>query len=273
MITLTEKRLRELENHIAVYEATLSTLRDKLLQADTFPDAISAIKSDLTELRSALSTTDRDLRTERKLDLNAWNQTKENIDCNSNNIARLEKCISNVDSIVHSHTVEFDKLKANIQELLNKNVAILGLISESHNDSKLIKANIKDMELKLARIESQGHYHTDSINKLQQIIDSQKTTISGYDTFLERYKTIVSAKLDTLESRFNTLNSAKPAEPTNYDAPIATIKKDLATILSLHQNLSTHISEPPSSKITDKVAILEKSIAQIFAILKKYEPT
>jgi DNA repair exonuclease SbcCD ATPase subunit len=277
MKTLFEKRLDELEARIPVYLVQINDQQKTMQKMFDFPNDLSSVR-DMCESLTAL--------------------LKSHIELSNTNVAKASSQISSSDKKLSSNVDDVASMKEKIQEMsksisthnaslneLNRN---LNSLKDSHsgtrekvdNQSKAYSTLAGDVKNMTGIISSGSDFQ--SASQVQS-----KTTMSALRTHDDKFEEI-NQKLITMASGFNRLleDSLKKASlelkakmnerseivlPTvkNYDPEISDIKKDIAMILQVVH--ATASKEPQSDAMNDKVKTLEKSIAQIYGLLKKYE--
>lgn len=272
MITLNEKRLRELEQRIPIYEATIAELKKKLEQVYAFPIEITELKKKNMSMAESMVNL--------VIEFGAYNQNNhvifktiaDKLETHSNLLKEFRSGLGNIDSIVGGHTAhiadirrQYDAFQKRYEDILKD---IRGLIQTQVKQQNDIKTSQNAYEL-LQSIVNINRNTLDNIpssvenlaEKMSKNFGDHVQTMSDLGKDIQGIKNQIAYQVSNL--------SSKMPEEKNYDAEIAEMKKDIGAILNLLHTTATAV--PDQSPIDDKVKAMEKSIAQIFTLLKKYE--
>lgn len=271
MITLTEKRLRELESRIPQYEAKIADLESKSDAHIALPKEIADVKALLNDFitkTTAGATVVSDSVEKHGRDDNAMAKT---IALHTEQLRTHQDAIECSNVNINGHTSKIDSVKDQLGQyrtgLQDTRDRILSL-SASFDECR---QNMKQLNLAINTVQSKA-------NSSQGDSTAALSKLEEHDRAFEKHEVILKTMstnqlqtlngLSSLEARFDRLQN--PAAPKSYDAEIAEIRKDIAAILVVvHSTASQAI--PPPAKVDDKIKAMETAIAQIYGLLKKYE--
>ncbi len=172
----------------------------------------------------------------------------------SDEIIRFDECIRKLNNELRviNRLIE-DKLKIIVDQFLFIEKASEGFKSIVEGNTNEIK-RLKDDQKGIAI------FHEAQVNSLRgEIKDAASVIVSQFESKFTKHQAQVGSVLDKI----------KIPEYKNYDSEIDAIKQDISTILSLVH--STAINQPDTSKVNEKMKVMEQSIAQIYSLLKKYD--
>jgi chromosome segregation ATPase len=272
MITLTEKRIKDLENKASEYEVRISNLKKNLEEFTSFPQEFEVFKSLCKVLREQLDT---------------------NIGLTHKGQAELAKQAGHLHDTLLVHTEDLRKHKDAI-DCVNVNIATLsGQIEEGKTKLEKLALDGKLTLTKLNLVETSLQVHEKIVRKLDEFSDiasyklnalqAQSSALfsksSENENDLKNLQIANKTSIDSLNVYIgNATNDLRlqieklpvPILPKSYDAEIAEIRKDIAeTLALLHSTASKTL--PPAPKVDEKIQAMETAIAQIYGLLKKYE--
>lgn len=276
MITLTEKRLQELEQRIPVLLADIAEKQKKMQEIYTFPN-------DLAEMRKVHENLSKLLKdhVERSMSgFDAFNQKSANLDQRmaslSKGIEDIQIAIGNFKNAVDGHIAGMTDVRAKVHALIH---TVADTKSKDNLEASSLKhdALIEDLSKAVksahAKINGIGADSAYALNKLKNHADK----IDANSDELMRVFNILHGKIDQkdkdisdLREKISQVDQKAVQNPRDYDSQIGDIKKDLASILTVVH--TTASASPDTSKLDAKIKVMENNLAQIYALLKKYEP-
>jgi chromosome segregation ATPase len=275
MITITEKRLQELEHRIPVYEATIAQLNLKLQAVNTFPEDIQSLKeickqvvadmkghtSSVSLLRTELSNTANNLKGQDELFSKSLTDIERQISSSNTNLDNMVSYFNEIKRQFADLLQSFAQVKSDIESLKKSDAKIE---SDSKNVASNLLAYTQNADLfKKAAVDTTAFSSSVAV-KFDEQKDQIRYLKEATQTSLMDLQRLITSNVVDLERKI-----PKQTETKNYDLEIADLKKDMAVFLEAVHTTSKEV--PNQSKVDAKVKTLEKSIAQIYELLKKYE--
>jgi hypothetical protein len=272
MITLTEKRLQELEHNISVMKAKVEEYDKKI--SDVFSD--SSLK-DIENLKSELLKFKSDF-------ISVISRLEGDVRCSLQNSSILQVSVKNHDDALKDAANTFYSLNksrdsdkefylalksslSGIEEKYSRDIIDIknGMI-EPKNDIKVLK---RLTDVILEKIDSLKVIQCEVDEKLSsESISIAKDLNSKIQANERKFFEVVAA----LEKKISDTQEKDAAiiESVNiHKDVIKDIKNDIASILT---TLSLGVTQKSANdSYGDKVKTMETSIAQIYSLLKKYE--
>ena len=271
MITLTEKRLHELENRLPQYEAKILDLQKQLDAKTTNPKDIAELKDLLKYLTAKTTSATSVLNDASEQHAKNYDALTKTLSAHTEHLRTHADAISCANVNINAHTSDIDKVRGQVGQLRSdhcdtrERILSLSAASEGHLRGYNQCAQFAN-EAKSKFTELQGKSAA-----LQAKLDDHDNSFSLLSNNMQTMQSALSFRLDNILNEIMPL--LKPKEtvaPKSYDAEIAEIRKDIAAILSIvHSTASQAI--PPAPKVDDKIKAMETAIAQIYGLLKKYE--
>lgn len=280
MITLTEKRLQELEQRIPVFLAQISDQQKKMMEIYSFPNDLSEVrkqaqsnesflKSSLEEMRQAFS----ELRGQITSTANTGSGTIQNVES-------LRRNHENLEAIIATHTKQISQLSERVLSLEEKFTLSERKWDVMSHRLDSLESNAKGLQSEVLSIrEETRNSKIDNVAvddrirqsdaKFSQIADDLRKNLEEMD---KKCQEKITEGIRCLEAQ-GEVNKVKilleASKSGNYDEKFLELKKDMSSILSIVHSSSTNNSG--QEKINEKIKIMEGSIAQVLALMKKYE--
>jgi chromosome segregation ATPase len=264
MITLTEKRLQDLEARIPTFLAKIEEQQAKMAEIYTFPDH-------LAELRWACKTWNEFVKDFINSQHAAWDTSNIRTDGFWKELKDLKSAIDN-------------EVKANLASLSGQ----ISALNSSQDNQKALQTtldnNHHDLMISLFAISERVSYTENKIQKSAQDLGNTQDRLNQLAVDHNNLKVSLEAKVDDLRSILKdavySITSSMNSQitqvsnrikeppvipvPKDYDADIEKIKAAIEVL-----SVPTIQTDP---KVNDKIKSLEQAIAQIFTLLKKLEP-
>lgn len=274
MMTLTEKRLREIEGRLVAYEDSLNELLIKFKSVADLSAHLVSIEEESQRQAKAIPVVES-----RIADLN--NRFSFKID-------GLNKSVVDNANILSGYVATLEDLKKKQLAVESSLVPIRSTVLDLQKELSGLKASLSDIQASIEPIRSNvsSIQRSDALahEKIEQVKKEVATIsvsiVKHNDLFVmntddkRRMDEANASKIRAIQSEYSAKIKALSDQlaamvaPRNYDEEIADMKRDLATILAVTHTTAKSQDE---SKISDKVSTMEKAIAQIYTLLKKYE--
>lgn len=269
MITLTEKRLRELEGKLAILVAEFDGIKahkNEEKPKETFPE--------IKIMQSAILVS-QDLVGQNRRDIEKFNLSIQS------EIQRIAASVKECLAITAGQQATLDRQHEREKENAANIAYLVGILPKVIHDVSVLEGITRDQEKRIANLQEYA-------KKSFEFAQSSKADITAVGQELSSWiKTIQDVSKTSFESTDKvrkdlqflksdiTVNLASLAKEIgdkkiiNYDEDIASLRKDLADVLKVVHTFASQ--SPDQTKIDDKVKTMEKAIAQIYGLLKKYE--
>lgn len=274
MITLTEKRLRALEARMQKYE-------DDILELKKVAQTVNTLQNDVMLGKNAsVKLLDNYVESHSKL-IKKQNELE-------GKLREIQAtCCAVQLSVEEAKKVDAALVEAQ-ENLLISNVSIKQIIRSIPGDIEALKKELAGTGDKFGAIKNSidvlqksvvkaqtraENAQEDATNALNKTLEHSASLIQNgmaKDIMAEGIQTNFRNLSTRMEQRFVEVDKklCAPNLQKDYESQITEIKKDIATILSVTHSTAKVQDE---SKLNDKVSTMEKSLAQIFMLLKKYE--
>jgi len=264
MITLTEKRLQDLEARIPTFLAKIEEQQKKMAEIYSFPNELAEVRLEHKSL---------------------YDVVKEFVELQKCAAIFQDTTISNTwKAITELKTIIENEVKANLASLSGQ---ISALNSNQDNQKALqttLDNNHHDLMISLFAISERVSYTENKIEKGnqnlgntqdrldKQINDHNNLTVSIENQLLQNSNDLklafnfIQKNIDQQITQVSNRIKEPPVIPVpkDYDADIEKIKAAIEVL-----SFPTIQTDP---KVNDKIKSLEQAIAQIFTLLKKLEP-
>jgi chromosome segregation ATPase len=264
MITLTEKRLQDLEARIPTFLAKIEEQQKKMAEIYSFPNDLAEVRLEHKSL---------------------YDVVKEFVELQKCAAIFQDTTISNTwKAITELKTIIENEVKANLASLSGQ---ISALNSNQDNQKALqttLDNNHHDLMISLFAISERVSYTENKIEKGnqnlgntqdrldKQINDHNNLTVSIENQLLQNSNDLklafnfIQKNIDQQITQVSNRIKEPPVIPVpkDYDADIEKIKAAIEVL-----SFPTIQTDP---KVNDKIKSLEQAIAQIFTLLKKLEP-
>lgn len=272
MITLTEKRLQELERKIPEFIAKIAEQQNKMIEIFNFPN-------DLDEMRKNCQVLSQNIKDYLSKFFDMQNASESKLidiqkteKSHAETIVKLKEADQSMDVILKALAGEMPVVHQNVLDLSSRHDLTVKRIEK-------LEARAKEFSIEIESICQNSKIHVENLVKHSMQIKDQKEESDRISVLMIKMQDVITKmKTDfhqqthcfTLEiSKLCVeLAQVKAIEPKSYDSEIVEIKKDIISILSL-MHPTTQI---PDQSQWEKVKSLENHVAQIYALLKKYEP-
>lgn len=269
MITMTEKRLQELEGRIPVYEAKIAEQQAKLIEVYSYAKDLAELRLQFDELSKKFQAHQSVVSNEASaVQTRLLNHDKLHVE----HAAKLGSA-----SRANEHILEAQgKIQKDILRLCDESIA---LQSKSNAHLEVIGNHQKQLDVHKSSLDNSTSVfsvYVPRIMSLEKNVDIlDKTTHEMLDIAyanMDKMSKSIDVKLAQQSQEISAKLAAQKMpelpQPINYDAQIADLKQDLASVLAVvHSSVS---SNPDQVKINEKVKILESNMAQILQMMKKY---
>lgn len=275
MITDEQKRLQELEYKIAIFTAQYNEDKRKLLEIETLKNDLFSLKEENQRLSTAISKNVSSIAVvSQDISKKDAEQQKE-ISLHSQTVTALESSIAEISNALSNQRTYVDATKKSLLEITTT------LSKEAAENRVQWGDSVVTFRVDLAHMGQEIKALMAKIEALKSQIATRDIEIAEHDENLiislgEKVRAIgitYDAKISKLEQTFtDRIKASRQEIPTftDYGPQIAEIKKDLAVVLNIVHN--TSIQSPDQDKTSAKIKTMERSIAQIYELLKKYEP-
>ena len=264
MITITEKRLQDLEARIPVFLAKIEEQQKKMADIYSFPNDLAEVRLEHKSL---------------------YDVVKEFVE--------LQKCAAIFQDTTISNTWKaITELKTIIENEVKVNLASLsGQISALNSNQDNQKAlqttldnNHHDLMISLFAISERVSYTENKIEKGNQNLGNTQDRLNQLAVDHNNLKVSLETRVDQLSQ---TMSDAYHLIQKNIDQqmtqvsnrikepPVIPVPKDYDQDIEKLKAAIEVLSVPSiqtDPKINDKIKSLEQAIAQIFTLLKKLEP-
>lgn len=272
MISPNEKRFREIENKIAIYQTLINEQKEKLSTPVTFPAEIAQLRNFLEALSNKVD--------DHFFQFNQLASTRDKTIVNDQHrFEFIDKAINEVNSVL-------DGLSRQIESLGKVSTEIRYYIENIDKENAVVKTKNLEINKRLSEIESKQQFLSTFSNNLQGLIHDQKNKItilenkneSLQESFRSNKEIQNKFRIDfentaaSLKENILDLTSRIDGLPViqNNDEQFSAIKNDVAKLSEKIEKLSQE--NPEQEKINTKIKSLEISVAQIYQLLKKFEP-
>lgn len=270
MMTLTEKRLQELEHKVAVACAKMNEYDEKISEYKKYSEDLSKAIASYRELENSIKLLRNELITTIKENLLKINKSYQDFN------EFTEKCqpyFNDFDSLKNDYAVFTNTSKKyqsentekcrNIEDISNKNgisiVDIYKKISEMSENQIKYSALTQEFKDKISAIETKI---MSSQSQFQEVLTDN---ISKIDKRLNYIACETNEKINKIPKSYPEMTD----QLNICSNEINGIKSDISIILS---TLSQKITQKPNDDYhAEKIKSIESSISQIYTLLKKYE--
>ena len=270
MITLTEKRLKELEGRYAVYEATIAGLKAKLLEVNTFPKEIKTLQEDLKVAFDNLGISIRELNKNSKLHYEYIQELKKKNEEHASLLKTLASSNTDKDSQIKKH-----------ESLINAQAkAIADNFTAHKNVVDAVNSNIKSLSVHGNAISTLGEKVSSHDKKLQIYQDSLGTFAGELTTSQKSQDKKLGDLAHLSTENLDKTHKSIKGEMSNLNGYIGKIHSDLSqNIQALQTGFSSlqaaisnipEVKDPDLKPVTDKIKTLENAIAELYTLLKHY---
>lgn len=275
MITLTEKRLQELEGRIPVYEATIYEHMKKLDEVNTFPKDVALLDKNFEALAEDFKNQINRLDKNLNVHFDALKLLEKSRDSQKVNLQDHQDLIDSLNSIID---MVHNKVKGHISEVDNQHIVQKTLIEHSQSLDKKVSEHQNSLNALIqrnneafskantAQIDS-----TAALNKTLEHDKSLQTTALNMQSIINSFAIASKGWSDRFVNLKDSCEKhiADSKQVKSYDNEIAEIRKDLSAIMVVAHSAASQSSD--NNQLNDKIKILEKAIAEIYGLLKKHE--
>jgi hypothetical protein len=270
MITLTEKRLKE-------FEAQVGSLIDRINKVENEHEAFNiSVRQDETErdyhyIKGTVESAFSKDQIWKRDTLSMINEIRKKLE------GTLGIASQDGDTL-HAFLEEYDKDKVAFKSAMD---IIHRLEKTQILNEPILKTfveNCKKYDEQFFRLFSMSKAHLENIDKLKETSKSTYEIASSHSESISALRKELTEQNDKLmmilsnnrRETFAKIDELSKKESPHYDQQIADIKKDLAPLLAFVHTSSTTVN-PAQDQMQDKIKTMEKSIAQVYELLKKYQ--
>jgi hypothetical protein len=272
MITLTEKRIQELEHHISVMKSRVEDYDKKINEIPVDPSRkdIDSLKNEFVKFKTDFTSSISRLEGDVRCSLQNYSMFQTTMTKHDNDLKDASDAILSLNKSRDSDQNTYVSMRSSlsgVEEKYSRDIIDIknGMI-EPKNDIKALKRSVdmileKIDSIKVLQRESDGKNISETLNSSKDLsskIQESERRSSNLVGDLERRLSLSQLKDAAIHENANITKEA-----------IRDIKTDIATILtSISQNAT---QKPVNDSYGDKMKTMENSIAQIYSLLKKYE--
>jgi chromosome segregation ATPase len=277
VITITEKRMQELESRIPILHAHIESQQEKMAKIDAFAHVIEQIQIDLHKLHDKMHqflVQNKESNLSFSLTIQQFNK---NLNEDHESILEIKKSIVNISNLATQNSTIQSNHKLLMNELNDNQNKEKSRVSDME---KVLMTRVSSLEDKMIAAQNAVQQAANSVEKQsaawKEQVKLHDDLMKSVEKELKEHKQVSMDKLAQLSLDMNNQLKAafegvsKASEKSiDYSDQIADIKKDLASVLSVVHVTATQ--SPDQEKANAKIKAMENNIAHVYELLKKCE--